>query len=322
MGINDLVNSHLNDKGLESPINSSGNKSSRNVYPAVVVNPNDPAEQNRIIARIVSVDENGQIQGGKDRGKPDSKLPFCIPLMPNHIHVRPLEGEMVIVVLENPEDDSAPRYWLGPVISSKLKLRYQAYEEADEIFDNTNFFGNRKLENKPEASLKIPQRSDIALQGRDDADVILKSREVVISAGKFKRDSFEINEESPCQIQLIQNDSNKENEQEHPPFSQQNFQSNNINLYSPFGKFRDEDEGRRIEDNEDLEYLGNLANTLHPAVFGDELIKLLDLMRRVLLNHIHTPQEELVENDDSKELAQYTIEGRLQELISRHIRIN
>lgn len=321
MGLNDHINSYLHDRGIGNTLNSQGNQSTRNVYPALVVNTQDPAEQNRIVARIVSLDENGQIQGGRDKETPDDQLPFCIPLIPNHIHVRPLEGEMVVVVLENPKDNSAPRYWMGPVINSKLKLRYQSYEEASGIFDYTDFFTNKKLDNKPEASLKVPERSDIALQGRDDADVILKSREVVISAGKFKVDSFELNEQSPCQIQLVQNDPGAD-QPDRNPFSQQNFQANNLNLYSPFGKFRDVNEGGRIEDNEDLEFLGDLANSLHPAPFGDELIKVLDLIIRILLTHIHTPQEELVETDDSKELAQFTLDGRLQELISRHIRIN
>lgn len=321
MGFKDNLQHHLGNKGNSSTLHSSGNISNRNVYPAIVVNIDDPAEQNRIVARIVTLDDKGEVKGGKDRDTPDKNLPFCIPLLSEFLHVRPLVGEMVLLILENPYDNSAPRYWTGPVITSKLKLKYQSYADADSIFTYTNFFPDQKLRNKPQAYLAIPKQADIALQGRDDADIILRQREVIISAGKFLENSFEINQESPCNIQLKQFNDIKGDTVKH--FSQQNLFANNINIYSPFGKFRDAKRGRQIESlNEELDYLGQIANSLHPTVFGDELIVLLDLIIKVLLNHIHTPQVSLVETDLSKELSSYSLNGRLQDLISKIVRIN
>lgn len=325
MGFKDTLNSQLSSRGMGDTIASSGNQTMRNAYPAIVVNVDDPAEQNRIVARIISLDEEGNPKGGRDRDLPDGQLPFCIPLVPEFVHVRPLVGEMVIVILENPTDNSAPRYWMGPVITSKLKLKFQSYKDSDTIFRYTDFFGEQKLNNQPQAALAIPKQADIALQGRDDADIILRPREVYISAGKFIENSFDINENAPCNIQLKQFDEvpRTEGGDETVSYSQQNFQSNNLNLYSPFGKFRDAERGKEIEStNQDLEYLGQLANSLHPVPFGDNLIELLDLMVRVILNHIHTPQEPLVETEDSQALEAFTLEGRLQELISKHIRVN
>jgi hypothetical protein len=321
MGFKDTVNQNLGGKGMGDSVSSAGNQSVRNAYPAIVVSIDDPAEQNRVVARIINLDEKGEIKEGRDREVPDNQLPFCIPMVPEYLHVRPLVGEMVLVILENPSDNSAPRYWMGPVITSKLKLKFQAYEDSDSIFDYTEFFSNRKLNNTGAASLAIPKQADIALQGRDDADIILRPREVYISAGKFIENSFELNVDSPCNIQMIQFDQVESDDVE--SFSQQNLQANNINLYSPFGKFRDAERGKEVEStNKELEYLGELANSLHPAVFGDELIVLLDLMVKVMLNHIHTPQVKLVETDDSNALAEYSLEGRLQDMISKFIRIN
>ena len=119
-GINELTQSLLNSNGQGNTY-SQGNQTSRNIYPAIVINIDDPTEQNRIIARIINLDENEAIKGGRDRDTPDDKLPFCVPMMPEHFHVRPFVGEMVYIFLENPSDNSASRYWIGPIISSKLK---------------------------------------------------------------------------------------------------------------------------------------------------------------------------------------------------------
>ena len=306
MGFNDLVNQQLGGKGQGDTMSSMGNQSKSNIYPAVVLNVDDPAEQNRIVARIVSLDETGEMKGGRDRETPDDQLPFCIPMVPEFIHVRPLVGEMVLIYLENPSDNSAPRYWMGPMITSKLKLKYQSFEEADGIFRYTDFFGNEKLENKTQAALAIPQQADIAIQGRDDADVILRPREVLISAGKFIENSFDLNVNAPCNIQLKQYDQVESDEVE--SFSQQNLQANNVNIYSPFGKFRDAEKGAKIEStNQDLQYLGVLANKLHPAVFGDELIVLLDLMVKVILTHVHTPHSQLDSTQSCSKLRIQTL---------------
>lgn len=325
MGFLDKSTSLLNMRGQGQGMSSEGNQAARNVYPALVISNQDPAGQNRIVARIVSLDENGEINGGRDRDKRDEDLPFCNPLTPEFLHVRPLEGEMVMIILENPSDNSAPRYWTGPIITSQLKLKYQAYRDANDSFKRTSFFGDRNIQTNPEAFELVPQQADIAIQGRDDADLILRPRTAILTVGKFEPGTLDPNITSPCSITIKQIDAvfNENDEQTAPRFSQTNVHSNSINIWSPIGKFRDVSVGEKLEpSNEALEYLGDLANSLHPVPFGDELVKLLDVLIRVMLNHIHHPQTELLETEDSNFLSEYTLEGRLQELLSNFVRIN
>jgi len=316
-GINDLAGSLLQSSG-QGNFYSDGNKSIRGIYPAIVVSTDDPLSQNRIKARIVSLDNNGQIVGGKDRDVPNENLVYCIPLLPEFFHVRPLVDEMVFIILENPSDNSAPRYWIGPIISSQIKLKYQSYQEAIKIFDVSSFNVNLALNNNFKADAVLPQQSDVAVQGRDDADLILKQREACMSAGKFVPNTVDINTVSPSNIQLKQFDNQSGNLK---TFSQANIQSTNINLYSPIGKYRSKDM-EKFETNEFLKSFGDLANTLHPAVFGDELIKLLDIIIRVLLTHIHTSQNPLLPTPDSQTLQSYSVEGNLQNIVSNVVRIN
>jgi len=320
-GLDKLSRATLQSQGLGGGVSSSGNSGERNIYPAIVISSDDPLGMKRIIARIISLDENGEINGGRDRDTLDEDLPFCVPMMPNHFHIIPIEGEMVYVLLENPSDNSAARYYMGSQINSPFKLKFQTYQEANRVFKNTSFNLNKNKDSNLEAAVTLPRIGDIAIQGRTDADLILRPREVFLVSGKFDKGTTNINKETPSTLQMIQLENNEGNGELIPRYSQANFTSTNINIYSIRGKFRDEALSS-FEVNEDLKSFGDLANQLHPAVLGDELIKLLDLIIRVLLNHIHTPQKPLVPIPESDELSSYTVEGNLQRLISNHIRIN
>lgn len=300
-----------------------GTQTNRNAYAAIVVSSNDPLEQNRIRARIIGVDQKGEIKGGRDKDIPDDKLPFAIPLSPSFLNATPLEGEMVILILDNPEINTSPRFWVGPIISSKLKYKYQAFKEAVKIFDYTDFGSNQNIKSRPSPSRIWPDKTDVALMGRDDSQIILKPRELHLSSGIFKKGTFETNKDHPSFIQLIQFDSPNSTKENPEPieFSQANMTSTNINIYSPRGKFRKKDL-QKFETNEDLKNFGDTALNLHPSVFGDELIKLLDIIIRTLSTHIHTPQSPPAPDPNFTALQEYTVGGKLQDLISKHVRIN
>jgi hypothetical protein len=329
-GINDLAASILQMNG-QGNFSSPGNNSARGVYPAIVVSTDDPTGQNRIKARIVTLDNEGKVSGGKDRDKLDKDLVYCYPLIPEFFHVRPIpqqldsdgsiisQGEMVWIILENSSDDSAPRYWVGPIISSQLKLKYQAYAEAVKMTDITAFNVNIATNNNFKVDAILPGQADVAVQGRDDADLILKPRQLILSSGKFKPNTITPNDVSPSNVMLTQFDNNQIGPLK--TFSQANIQSTNINIYSPIGKFRDQNLAK-FEVNENLKSFGSLADSLHPAVLGDELVKLLDVIIRVLLTHIHTPQNPLLPTPDSEILLGYTVRGELQNIISNVVRVN
>jgi len=322
--IDKLAKATLQNMGQGGGLSSSGNPAARNIYPAIVLSSEDPLGMKRIVAKIISLDADGQINGGRDRDTPDEQLPFAVPMMPNHFHIVPIEGEMVYILLENPSDNSAPRYYMGSQINSQFKLKFQAYEEAERVFKNTDFNLNKNKDSNLETAVSLPRTGDIAIQGRTDADLILKPREVFLVAGKFNKGTIDINKTTPSYLQLIQLENTDEDVKEDdllPNYSQTNLVSTNINLFSPRGKYRAESL-KQFEINEDLKSFGGSADALHPAVFGDELIKLLDLIVRVMLNHIHTPQMPLVPIPESDELSAYTVEGELQRIISNHIRIN
>ena len=319
-GIDDYAKSLREEQGQRLDQNKTNLSAMKNLYPAIVVKEEDPTEQGRLVARIISLDESGKVNGGRDRNIKDGQLQYAVPLMPGFIHMRPLPGEMVFLLMENPSEITAPRYWIGPVLTSQLRLEYQTYRDALKIFDKTDFNPNQKLLSRSEPSLGLPERNDVAFQGRDDAHIILRPKEIFMAAGLFRPDTLKANIEHPSYLRMKQI-VNTDEESEIKRYSMAELTSTVVNIYSPRGKFR-EQSLEQFEDNDDLKDLGELAKQLHPAVFGDELVKLLDLMIRVILTHIHTPQAPLASNPNSKQLSNYTVNGELQKLISKHVRVN
>jgi len=341
MGKNDIT--ALSEKiGLSSgasPVGSGDAKGSRIIYPAIVRDVGDKASQNRLKAEIVSIDENGEIKGGKDGNTPLEKLPICIPLMSEFLHVRPVIGELVLLIIENPSDMTSPRYWVGPMRTSQTKMDFEGYTEAYNVFNRSSFnqqeiFNNPTAENNPSVSTVIPRPAEISMQGRHDANITFKKREVIIRTGEFEKDSLDINSTHPCKIQLKQFDESSEQigvlskfikTSTFIPYSQTNIIATNINLISTEGSNRNP-EGKTIEsttNKKDLERFGNTAKQLHPIVFGDELVKLLKIMINFMLNHFHTPQNPAVAPvQQISQLGDYKSDTKMQELISKFVRAN
>lgn len=319
---NKRVSSKLSSNGQAE--NGSFNESDRNkkLYLAKVISNDDPFEMGRITTQILSFNSDGKEIPSEDRLT--SQPSFAIPLISTYLHVRPLVGEMVYIIFEDEKDKTSLRYWIGPVITTKTNLAGQSFSSASEIFQKTESNLNPRLNNS-EALSVMPTIGEIALQGRQDADLILKTREAYLTAGKFlnnSKEQFKINTLTPLYLQLKQFDNNIDDPKAFN-YSQANLQATSINIYSTLGKFRDPKDGKTYETaNENLEKIGELAQALHPSVFGDQLIHCLDLIIKLLLTHSHPLQSTLVKNALSKELSQYTIDGKLQDLLSKYVRIN
>lgn len=337
MSINDIAKSLAINKGHDA-FYSDGNNSDRIIYPAIVVNTNDQAGFNRIQARIVNLDKSGKVIDGKDRLISDSDLPICIPMLTEIVHVRPKIGEMVLIIAENPSDITSPRFYLGPIITSQTKLPLQEFRESINIFNTASFrhqaiFDGPTLQNQAKQAAVLPRQTDIAVQGREDADILFRQREIELRVGKFMKNSnTELNANTPCRINLRQIDTSpnltglanvdRELNKSFIPYSQMNIVATNINLISNEGKYRAFNNNTaenktypRVKD------YGDLATQLHPAVFGDELLILLKLILQFLLSHQHTPQNPPVTNSIYQELESYLNSGKLQDLISNVVRL-
>jgi hypothetical protein len=309
-GFDEQMRHNLNIQGQKS-YSSKGDANFRNVYPAKVEFVDDPLAQGRIKVRI---DDRDRL------AKNVNELPWCVPLKSSFIYSKPRVGEMVFVFLEDPKNNTGIRYWSGPVHTSQFQHKIESYSSAKNIYKDTATNSKAQISSKDLSNLDIPKGFDVGLEGRDDAWVILKSKEVRLVAGAFEKGTLQPNTKTPAFLSISQKE-NTDEDVELKAYSKSDLTSTVINLYSHLGKFRDKSIAK-FEKNDNLSSFGDLANSLSPSVKGDELIKLLDLMIRLLLTHIHTPQSPLAPTSLSEQLSRYTVDGELQRIISSYVRIN
>ena len=154
----------------------------------------------RIQVRIPYMDSSFD---GKD------KLVDAFPLLPKFMHVNPKKGEMVFVFLESLEDGKSNRFFLGPVISQPQKMDKDNYVSAQNLLRGTN-----PKDLLPEPSLNpdnngtLPDRYDIAIEGRGNTDLILKPNELLLRCGYKvdanapKSECLKFNKVNPGYVQM------------------------------------------------------------------------------------------------------------------------
>jgi hypothetical protein len=296
MGVNDLADNLNISIGGQSSYASSAIQSSKIIYFGIVRDVSDFSNMGRIRAEIIDFDTNtSEVKAGKDKNDVEYKLAF--PLIPNFVNVIPRVGELVYIFLENPSDQSSDRFYIGPIRSVNLPVsQFEDASSANDLFNTKSYFGNSNFL-LPSNDSAIINKDDIYIKGKNDSDVILKSREVLIRAGSLQPNIFVDNTQTPCYIQLVQR-----NEGDINAFSQTNIVGSNINLISSDSRTsrkRALDENGNLIDSSNVEVItnprlneyGELAKELHPLVLGDELVKVLKILIRFCLNHKHTPQD-------------------------------
>lgn len=354
----------LNTTGQYSSVSKSPDigGGSRIIYPAKVISIESENGMRRIKARILQVEADGLESPSKDKNVTDQELVTCVPLLPVYLQVMPRVGEMVIVFLESFGEGStnATRYYIGPFRSTYFNYDYEEFKNAIRIKDP----GQKNVSIPNGAEDILPNQNEVALNGKKGAGIILSENRVRINVAPFTNNTLNPNFETFGQVELNQIQDVKEylNKQrikgEQPPFqlppaeqfTQVNIRGNNINLIATGGNNKDisqqgdkviftlsGEKSQQTKIKYDLEVINNDSifkfgkevESLHPMVFGDELIQLLSKIIIRLESHIHTPQKPAL-NDDAglrQNLLQYTIDSqgninRLGDLISKLNRVN
>lgn len=269
----------------------------------------------------------------------DEDLPYCFPLLPKHFHINPKIGEMVLVITSRYAVSGSKRWFIGPIVSQQYGLKNENYLIAQSILENgriTKPLPNPDL--NPDNKGTIPERQDICIQGRDNADLILKENEVRLRCG-FKTDdivshnsnpltkdysitnkktignSLKFNKEDLSYIQMKYKRHTDHNNRDF--YSTINVVADRINLLSHDSRtpFTLNDPNSLITDNELLKIL----REAHPLPYGDELVDFLKKLVDVIRTHTHpfpmnppsfsTPQNKVLDTN-------------LDDMLSTSIRIN
>lgn len=219
-------------------------------------------------------------------------LPYCFPLLPKLIHINPKVGECVMVILTDPEAAKGNRLFIGPVISQQYGLNYEPFRFQSRVLLNGGENYAKPLPNpvmNADNDGSYPDREDVALQGRQNTDVILKNNEVRVRCG-FKRypsgspeNTLLFNRDNLSYIQMKYKQMQDEKNKEYA--SCINLVADKINLLSHNSKtmFNLNDPKDLITDDEQL----NIEKEAHPMIYGDELIDFLKKLIEVVKSHTH-----------------------------------
>jgi hypothetical protein len=243
-------------------------KVSRTIYYGEVISIEDPADGGRIKVKIPDLDNRTA----------NEDLPWCYPLMPKFFHVYPQFGETVRVFIEDIKFPQRSRFWLGSVISQPQKIGFDSTYTSLSTTNMALTPPEPAPSTYPDADGVFPLKTDVAIIGKVNTDVILRTNEIHIRAGKHENENIlRLNTRNPAQMSLIyeqQGDSDVY-------ISNTLLLSDKIAIISHSGdpKFK----AARIE-QKDRE---RIFKEGHPVARGDVLVQAMEVFRKALIGHIH-----------------------------------
>lgn len=240
----------------------------RTIYYGEVISTDDPTDGGRIQVKIQDLDNRTAL----------SDLPWCYPMLPKFFHEYPQVGEVVRIFIEDIKFPQRSRFWMGSVISQLHKIGYDSVYTALSTTNIGLTLPEPALSTYPDADGVFPLKSDVAIIGKVNTDVILRINEVHIRAGKHEDDNIlKLNTTNPAEISLIYE--KQDNSAEY--YSNTIIMSDKIALISHTGipqfkaaRLKPEDRKRIFDEG-------------HPIPRGDTLVEALNVLRNAIVNHIH-----------------------------------
>lgn len=254
------------------------------LYDGEVVSIDDPYSTGQIKVKL-NIDGDTSID----------ELPVALPLLPKYINVFPKVGERVSVIVSNvsfgnQSTNSSTRFWIGPWITQPQKLNGETYINSFSDKPNGYIKLESGLEVNPNTDGIYPTKDYIAIQGRDNTDISLKTREVLIRSGKFIPSQPKVfNQKDPgyIQIRYLTQEDDDVTSKTNTIGSSINVVGNYINLLSHNGnmssKFSLTDRTDMIT-NKDQSYINTKT---HPIPYGDILNEFLKLVKNFVASHTH-----------------------------------
>lgn len=253
------------------------------------------------------------------------QIDYCIPLMPNLIHVKPKVGEGCLVLTAIGNDGNSQRYYIGPVISQPHRMEYDPYFMGGD----SQFRGAwKKPDPNPKEKKNVkgvyPNDEDVTIEGRKYTGIQLTDDDLRIKAGVKQINTADnrditFNTKNPAYIKLKY----REEEDTQGNQSSTTVVADQINLLGHNSRFVT----TGLADNEELitdKTLDEIYEKAQRLPYGDELVDLLKLLINAFLSHKH-PYVGLppVVTDDIVRLKSES--ARLlnrEELLSNTVRIN
>lgn len=303
-----------------------------------VVDVDDPLGLNRIkvwIKGSVATGGDDELLGGVNGYE---NLPWCIPLIPKHINLKPKIGEGVLIFTFDNKKKGVDRLYIGPLISQPDKLNFDSARTTGLAgFSFGPVEPSVTPENIPDLLGVFPNSEDVSIQGRYNTEITQKSNEIIIRAGKFVES--QITELNPYPIKFnfdtqayiqIKNKVNlpkiSETEVGNRIGTVTNIVANKINLITHGGSpnFNTTNQTDLIS----FEEMEKILTTAHQLPFGDVLLQYLKLLKEAFFAHVHRgnglPVTDLTISGNKQAVKEFKDNAAKleQTMLSKNVRIN
>lgn len=267
-----------------------------------------------------------RIKGLDDHIINSTELPSAFPLLQKFFHVTPKVGESVMIFIPDSTNPYADRVYMGPIISQPQNLYYDKHFYTSRSMMGSGFVSPKEAPSTIPENLGVhPKKDDIALQGRDNSDVILKQNEILIRAGIFetttnKDEVKKFNKKNPAYIQ-IKHDVTIDDNNNEVKGTVTNIVASKINFIThEYGqpRFKLNDQNEMISEDEILQ----IIKKAHPLAFGDLLVEYLKLQREAFINHVHPYHGKKAQDLSGSEDIDKYLEFNIESILSKNIRIN
>jgi len=273
----------------------------KNIYLCTVLDDNDPSAAGLIKVRIKGLDDK----------KLDSELPFCWPFLPLYLNIVPKKGDTVKVILYDQRNNDSYREYIGPVIPqlgeflrgtiSSENARAGREGQGVPFYKSINVIPTTSAVPDTGVPSLYPLRNEIAIQGRENADLVFKNSEVLIRAAKFLPNEPTIrNEKNPAYIQIKTLNPGKyeksevvnstEDPQQKGILAQEEYDETRTDIKMVSNKIylvgRDSSSSV-VEPFMSDEQQTKIENKLHPIVYGDILKDFIERLFKWAQTHTH-----------------------------------
>jgi len=249
-----------------SPYSKTTNKDIpvKNMYYGEVVSIDDQYEGGRIKVRIAELDLKTL----------NDNLPYAYPAIPKFVHIYPQVGEIVRVFIEDIQYPYRGRHWIGSIISQLHKVGRDGFLTALSTTNVGLGAPDKAPSTIPDAKGVFPDIADIGLIGRDNTEMMLKPKQVLIRAGRHEVDNIlALNKKNPATIQM--------------DITADGTQSSIIQLANKIALIAHEGNPKLPAIDYDAKTIERVFDEAHPMVRGDVTVQIFEIIRKAIIQHIH-----------------------------------